>query len=131
MSGVEIDTSELRAFAADMSRLPGELSRHLIPTVKRGAVNVKNQMITDLQESGNAGFRYVGRTVSFDMIDTGGAEVGAEIGPAKPDGGLANIAYFGTYKGGGTVRDPLEALMEEAPRFEKALGDIVEDLWGA
>ncbi len=35
---VEVDASELREFAADVRHLPAELSRHLVPTVKRGAV---------------------------------------------------------------------------------------------
>lgn len=129
MSGVEIDTSEVRQFAADATRLPGELSRWLRPAVSKGALNIKRAMQQDLKQSGNAGIRHVARSISYDLIDTG-ATVEAEIGPDKPSGALANIAYFGTSKGGGHTRDPIEALNEESAAFEKAIADIVEELWG-
>ncbi len=129
MSGVEIDTSEVRQFAADATRLPGELSRWLRPAVSKGALNIKRAMQQDLQQSGNAGIRHVARSISYDLID-GDNTVEAEIGPDKPSGALANIAYFGTSKGGGHTRDPIEALNEEAAAFEKAIADIVEDIWG-
>lgn len=129
MSGVEIDTSEVRQFAADATRLPGELSRWLRPAVSKGALNIKRAMQQDLQQSGNAGIRHVARSISYDLID-GDNTVEAEIGPDKPSGALANIAYFGTSKGGGHTRDPIEALNEESAAFEKAIADIVEDIWG-
>lgn len=127
MSGVEIDTSEVRQFAADATRLPGELSRWLRPAVSKGALNIKRAMQADLKASGNAGIRHVARSISYDLID-GDNTVEAEIGPDKPSGALANIAYFGTSKGGGHTRDPIEALNEEAAAFEKAIADIVEDI---
>lgn len=129
MSGVEIDTSEVRQFAADATRLPGELSRWLRPAVSKGALNIKRAMQQDLQQSGNAGIRHVARSISYDLID-GDGTVEAEIGPDKPSGALANIAYFGTSKGGGHTRDPIEALNEEAAAFEKAITEIVEEIWG-
>jgi hypothetical protein len=68
--------------------------------------------------------------VNYDL-ETDGGELVAEIGPDKDlSGNLANIAYFGTWKGGGTVPDPVGALEAEAPNFEKALGDLVEELFG-
>lgn len=129
MSGIEIDTSEVRQFVADATRLPGELSRWLRPAVSRGALNIKRAMQQDLQQSGNAGIRHVARSISYDIID-GDNTVEAEIGPDKPSGALANIAYFGTSRGGGHTRDPIEALNEESAAFEKAIADIVEDIWG-
>ena len=129
MSGIEIDTSEVRQVAADATRLPGELSRWLRPAVSKGALNIKRAMQADLKASGNAGIRHVARSISYDLID-GDNTVEAEIGPDKPSGALANIAYFGTSKGGGHTRDPIEALNEEAAAFEKAIADIVEDIWG-
>lgn len=129
MSGVEIDTSEVRQIAADATRLPGELSRWLRPAVSKGALNIKRTMQQDLEQSGNAGIRHVARSISYDLID-GDNTVEAEIGPDKPSGALANIAYFGTSKGGGHTRDPIEVLNEEAAAFEKAIADIVEEIWG-
>lgn len=126
---VEIDMSEVRAFAADVTRMPGELSRHVRPAVVRGGVQIKAGMRRDLEASSNAGIRHIAGTVAFD-VNEGPGFIEAEVGPSKPDGGLANIAYFGTWKGGGHTRDPQEVLDEEAPRFEEALAGIVEEVWG-
>ena len=129
MSGIEIDTTEVRQIAADAARMPGELSRWLRPAVSRGALNIKRAMQQDLEDSGNAGIRAVARSISYDLID-GGHTIEAEIGPDKPSGALANIAYFGTSRGGGHTRDPIEPLNEEAEAFQKAVADIVGELWG-
>ena len=129
MPEISIDAHEVRELAADFTRIPGELSRHAIPVLSKGALNIKNQMRESFEASGNAGFRFVGRTVSYDL-HTEGNELSAEIGPTKPEGALANVAIFGTPRGGGTVADPREALEAEAPRFEKALADLAEELFG-
>ena len=129
MPEISIDAHEVRELAADFTRVPGELSRHAIPVLSKGALNIKNQMRESFEASGNAGFRFVGRTVSYDLT-TEGNELSAEIGPTKPEGALANVAIFGTPRGGGTVADPREALEAEAPRFEKALADLAEELFG-
>ena len=129
MSGIEIDTTEVRQIAADATRMPGELSRWLRPAVSRGALNIKRAMQQDLEQSGNAGIRAVARAISYDLID-GDHTIEAEIGPDKPSGALANIAYFGTSRGGGHTRDPIEPLNEEAEAFQKAVDDIVGELWG-
>lgn len=129
MSGIEIDTTEVRQIAADATRMPGELSRWLRPAVSRGALNIKRAMQQDLEQSGNAGIRAVARAISYDLID-GDHTIEAEIGPDKPSGALANIAYFGTSRGGGHTRDPIEPLNEEAEAFQKAVADIVGELWG-
>jgi hypothetical protein len=129
MPDVSVDMSEVREFAADVTRLPGELGRHLVPVLSKGALNIKTQMRADFEASGNPGFRYVGRTVSYDL-HTEGNELSAEIGPDKPSGALANVAIFGTARGGGTVPDPREALEAEAPVFERELLDLAERLFG-
>lgn len=130
MTGIEIDTSEVRRAAADATRLPGELARWLLPAVNKGAVNIKKAMRSDLQASSNGGIRAVAATVSYD-IHHDGPSIEAEVGPSKPAGALANIAYFGTSRGGGRTRDPREPLEEEAAAFEEAITSIVEDLWPA
>lgn len=129
MSSIEIDTTEVRQIAADATRMPGELSRWLRPAVSRGALNIKRAMQQDLEQSGNAGIRAVARSISYGLID-GDHTIEAEIGPDKPSGALANIAYFGTSRGGGHTRDPIEPLNEEAEAFQKAVADIVGELWG-
>lgn len=131
MTNVSVDTHELRAFAADLTRLPGELSRHAIPVVEKGAHNIKKQMQAELDKSSNLGIRKVAATVTYDVARNGDNDIEAEIGPDKDlHGNLANIAYFGTWKGGGHTPDPVGALEAEIPNFEGALGDLVEELWG-
>lgn len=125
MSSVSVDMNEVRTLAADMSGVDARLARHLIPVVRKGAVNIKNAIQADLRKSSNAGFRYVASTVSFDELDGG---FGAEIGPTKPAGALANVAFFGTSRGGGTVRDPGEAMEDEEPNFIRELERVAEGL---
>jgi len=120
----KLDMSEVRSLAADMTRVESTLSRHLIPVVRKGGVNIKKAMQEDLRKSSNKGFRKIAGTVSFDEIDGG---FGVEVGPGA-GGELENIAYFGSYKGGGTVRDPYHALEDEYPNFIKHLGEIAAEL---
>lgn len=130
MADVSADMSEVRSFAADLTRIPGELSRHAIPVLSRGALNIKQAMAADFRASSDKGFRYVGSTVNYDL-HTDGPELSAEVGPDKDlSGNLANVAIFGTARGGGTVADPQHALDEEAPNFERALADLAEELFG-
>ena len=128
MAGIEFDMSEVRELVADMSASDGSLNRHVRASVVKGAVNIKNALITDMQASRH--FKGAAGDIDFDIEDGGGeisAEIGPHSGPGNP-GALANIAYFGTSRGGGTVRNPEYALADELPKFEKAMGDLLEDL---
>lgn len=120
----KLDMAEVRTLAADMTKVDSRLSRHLIPVVRKGGVNIKNAMQADLRKSSDRGFRHVATTVSFDELDGG---FGVEVGPGA-GGELENIAYFGSYKGGGTVRDPWHALDDEYPSFIKHLEDVAGEL---
>lgn len=125
MASVSVELSEVRAFARELEDAPLKVVREIIPVVRKGAVNIKSDMQADLRGSSNAGFRHVASTVSYDVLDGG---FGVEVGPSKPAGALANVAYFGTSRGGGTVADPVGALQAEIPRFEKALADLLGDM---
>ena len=125
MASVSVELSEVRAFARELEDAPLKVVREIIPVVRKGAVNIKSDMQADLRGSSNAGFRHVASTVSYDVVDGG---FGVEVGPSKPAGALANVAYFGTSRGGGTVADPVGALQAEVPRFEKAIDDILGDM---
>lgn len=131
MSKVELDTSELRALAADMRAVPEHLGRHVAPVVKHGAQNIKDDMVSAMR--GSSHFKSLARSISYDTHQTSFAGDGvyeAEIGPDHERGGaLANIAYFGASRGGGgRVEDPQVALDRELPKFEQAMGDLLEDL---
>ena len=94
------DASELTAFA-DKLLAKGVARRAAITmVVKKGAQNVKNDIREDLSGSGNKAIRRI--PISYEVQESAG-RVTAEIGPSKGGAGsLANIAFFGTAKGGGT-----------------------------
>lgn len=124
---VQVDVSELRTLATDLARIPDKVQRGVRPVVSKGALNIKQELQMDLASSQH--FRGITFSVNYDIkVDGGGVE--AEIGPdkGKYGGALANVAIFGTSRGGGTVPDPSVALMAEADRFESALGDLFEGL---
>lgn len=114
---ISIDTSDARRLAVELdsgtARTLGEVTR----IVSRGALNIKNQLIREAKES--ASFKGFAPAISYDLEDSGHtAIIGPETG--RP-GSLANIAYFGTSRGGGTVKDPGGALLDETPRFLREL----------
>lgn len=117
---ISVDTSEVRSLVADMTGVDARLRPDTSSAVKRGAQNIKDDLTSQMRSSRHfKGFADIG----YDMVD----DFEAEIGPNKPGPGSgANIAYFGTSRGGGTVEDPEEALNREVSGFEDALGDIAE-----
>lgn len=98
--------------------------------VKRGATNVKKQLVAEMRRS--PAFKGVARGITYDMRAAsgfGGGVIEAEIGPeSSGPGALANVAYFGTSRGGGTVPDPSGALEAERRRFEEALLKIIGEV---
>lgn len=121
---VDIDMNEVRSFAADMMEASQRVVDQVPRVVERGGFNIKSQLQEDLRGSGNAGFRYVASTVSYDMLNQ---RFTVEVGPSKPAGALANVAFFGTYKGGGTVAPPETALAKEEPNFLRELERLAGD----
>lgn len=143
---MDIDSRELKQLSADLGRASARILPEVEKVVFKGAMNIKKGMQERLQDS--TWFAPLARSVDFD-IDVTPNEVSAEIGPKSgrgEAGNLANIAYFGTSvgvyrggpkwsqevgrgpgKGGGTV-DFMKPLAEEAPRFEKAIGDVLKNV---
>lgn len=120
---VDLDLTELGTFSNELVDSADDALSKGRAIVARGALNVKRTMQADL--AGSQHFGQVARDVSYDTR-VGTDWVEAEIGPTSGGAGsLANIAYFGTSRGGGTVRDPQEPLNEEAPGFEQALLDLI------
>jgi hypothetical protein len=141
MSTVEtftVDTHEISQLTADLIKAAPLAVLKVEPAVKKGAQNIKKAMQADakghLITYGEGGRRidpHLERVINYDINvhEFGGdASVDAEIGYDKHAGGsaaLAGIAIFGTSRpGGGTVRNPVEALNDEAPNLERALGAI-------
>lgn len=127
---MKIDTSEVRALAADMKAAPDVLAKNVRAVVHKGATNIKNQLRDEMKSSQH--FGQAARFISYDMHGgsiMGTAVIEAEIGPrAEGAGLLENIAYFGTSRGGGTVADPDGALQAEMPGYVSAIEDLMGDL---
>jgi len=121
------DASELDGLAKAFRAIPALMVPKLRGVVAKSALNTKKLMIADVKKSTHfRGKKKPGLDASIDydlkvLIFGGDAVIEAEIGPNRAKSvaaGLAGIAYYGTSKpGGGTVRNPEDAMLEEAPNF--------------
>jgi hypothetical protein len=113
---VSADTSDLDGLARDLRKIPAAMVPKMRGVVAKSALNTKKIMRKDAQRSRH--FKALAPTISYDLKVSGDV-IEAEIGPTPGGAGsLAGIAYFGTSKpGGGTVRNPEDAMLEEAPNF--------------
>lgn len=132
MPRVGVDTSEIRSLAADMRAYPEELRRHTRPILDRSSLRVTRRHREEMRA--HRYFRYAARAIGYDVHVGGFGDTGvyeAEIGPDKSrsGGAIANIAYFGTSRGGGTVPDPQIAAEAEFPAMVSALADMMEEVW--
>lgn len=95
-----VDVSQVTALAEKLAAIP--LKKQLLVTaaVKKGAQNIKDAIAEDLHGSSNKAIARI--PIAYEMKDRG-VMVEADIGPRDGGAGeLANIAFFGTSKGGGT-----------------------------
>lgn len=127
---MSFDMGEVSEFAKAIEGKAAATPEQVEAVTHRGANNIKRRLREEMFASKH--FKGAGPAIDYDLRSGGafgGGFVEAEVGPerGKP-GSLANIAYFGTSRGGGTVADPQEALDAEAPNFEKYIGDLAEDI---
>ena len=114
------DTSDLDGLARDLRKIPALMVPKMRGVVAKSALNTKKIMQKDARSSRH--FKQLARTINYDIKEHGFGGDGvieAEIGPSGGgSASLAGIAYFGTSRpGGGTVRNPEDAMLEEAPNF--------------
>ena len=123
MSGAD----ELRAFARDLGKVAGKAVADVEPVMKKGAQNIKDDLVADAR--GSTHFKGMAGSISYDPIG-GIGSISYEIGPDKRrrGGGLGNVAYFGTSRGGGTL-DLEGPLDRETPPLYRQL-DRLLDKWG-
>ena len=122
------DASELETFAVDLGRAGDRALKDVEKVVFKGALNLKRDMAQELQSSRH--FRSIAKSVDFDIESRPNgveAEIGPKSGPREP-GNLANIAYFGTSRGGGGTVDFMKPFEEEKPRFEQAIQEVLRDI---
>ena len=125
MSDMTVDASELTAFGRRVASAHAKASIAVAKAVKKGAQNVKEVVISDLQTSWNYAISRIG--IGYEMGSTG-TTIYADV--SQRDGGasdLANIAFFGTAKGGGT-HDFYEAAETELPTLAEYVADAADDM---
>lgn len=123
-----IDTSELQKLSRSIEVAASQLPTEARAVVSKGALNVK----TDARENVSTSLYWKGiaQSITYDL--TGNAfHSTATIGYNDVgQGELAGIYEFGSVK-----RDPhptlIPAFEREAPRFEKAMGDLAAKVAGA
>lgn len=121
---ITVDASDALRVAAEYEAAAASLVGKVRPAVVAAATEMRDAMRSDMSES--ASFGHATNSITFDLLGSG-SFAGADIGPTKPAGAIANIAYFGGRRGGGgTVRDPLDAA--ESVDYEGQLSAIITDL---
>lgn len=124
----DVEVHGLAELTAALSRAEARAVPEVGKVVDRGALNIKRGWADRWQ--GIAHAPALPAAISYDRYHVPGA-VAAEIGPDKDkrQGALGNIIEYGTVNnaprpGGGP------ALEDEAPRFQRALGDLGSGLLG-
>lgn len=121
---MEIRVEGLDELIAALDKAGKTLPEAVRGVVQKGALNIKR----DWQERWS-GLKHAPALASAVTYDTKVAAAGAsaEIGPDKGrrQGALGNLLEFGSVHNGPRPGG-LPALEAEAPRFEKALGDLAE-----
>ena len=97
-----IDVSQVEDLAKTLAAVPLRSQALVAAAVKHGAQNIKQSVSEDLQSSRNHAFRRI--RIHYDMQERGPV-VEADIGPEQGGASsLANLAFFGTSRGGGHHR---------------------------
>lgn len=123
---IEVSYTGLDEFIADVDRALKITDREVRAVVEKGALNIKKDWAR--RWAGLRSAPSLAAAVSYD-VSYGFGGVKAEIGPdkARRQGALGNLLEFGSVNNAPRPGG-LPALDAEAPRFEKALGDLVEKL---
>jgi hypothetical protein len=117
-------SAEFRQLANDLGRIAGHAVKDVDEVLKKGAQNVKDEMVADVSASTH--FKVMAGAISYDS-EYGVGRPRYVIGPDKGrrGGALGNIYYFGTSRGGGTG-DIEKPLRSEEPRLTSALEALAE-----
>ena len=119
-------TDELRRLANDLGKIPSKALPKVDEVLKKGAQNIADGLNENLAASTH--FKGAAGSVNYDQ-SYGIGRASYEVGPDKGrrGGALANVAFFGTSRGGGTVDidGPIRAEEAALPEF---LGKAIEGL---
>ena len=98
----QIDVGQVNELAERLATVAARKHVLVAAAVKHGAQNIKESVQSDLQSSDNRAIRHIG--IAYEMKEKG-TVIEADIGPRKGGASdLANIAFFGTSRGGGHHR---------------------------
>lgn len=124
--GFSVDTSDLDKLVASLVRATAATVPAVDAVVAKGALNIKTDAAR--RASGLAHAPAYPRSITYDTFHTPRTSQ-AVIGPDKDrrQGALGNILEYGTIKNA-PVPHLGPALDAEAPKFEKALGDVAATL---
>lgn len=122
MSG-QVDTSQLAALAADFMSA-GEVTEAVKVSVRNALDAAKERARKDYAAFPDKGIAKVGQEFSYETKSSG-AVVEAQFGPTKPRGALANIAVWGTSRGGGGMPHPAD-YMDDGVANE--IGDTMNEI---
>lgn len=122
-----VDVSQLMALSADFAS--AEEADAAVKVGVRNALDSAKQRARDAYKSfPNKGIAKVGETFSYDT-ETSGGVTRAEFGPTKPKGALANIAIWGTSRGGGGLPHPADFMDDKVTQeIADTLDEIVRKL---
>lgn len=98
----QIDVGQVNDLAEKLATVAARKHVLVAAAVKHGAQDIKESVTADLQTSHNRAIRRI--RIHYDMKEHGPiieADIGPERGGASS---LANIAFFGTSRGGGHHR---------------------------
>jgi hypothetical protein len=127
--GMKVTVTGGRQLLAVLNHATSVAWRESDKVLERAAVNIKKDWAQ--RWTGHPHFPALPRAVSYDVFHSFAGNSHAEVGPDKNrrQGALGNIIEFGTPKNA-PIPGGLPALAAEAPRFDKALGDLAERLLG-
>lgn len=122
-----VDVSQLMTLAADFAS--AEEAGQAVKVGVQNALDGAKQRARDAYKGfPNKGIAKVGETFSYDSKASGGV-VQAEFGPTKPKGALANIAIWGTSRGGGGLPHPADFMDDKVTsEIADTLDEIVRKL---
>lgn len=124
---MELNAADLRRVETALAKIEKETLKAGEMVVRKGSVNVK----TDARRriSGHPHLPHYPRSITFD-VRRGPDEIVGQIGPDKElqQGPLGNIIELGTPKNNPPMPHLVPSVDEEAPRFEKAIGDLGVEL---
>lgn len=118
---VVMDANDLRRYVSKVGDVPKELEKQVTGIIEKGALNIKEDMVANM--SASKSFGHLAKAIHYEKLDAYTYVIGmVKTGSAKTTlhkGG--NIAYFGSWKGGGGREDPIMALKREIPKFEEEI----------